>query len=105
VQPQVAYIAASIVEFGWTNPVLITGSGQIITGHGGVQAAQHLGSSEVPVLLLDHLSPAQRRAYIIADNKLALNADWDDALLAVKQNRLAEGRERARSRRARLRSQ
>jgi hypothetical protein len=57
---QVAQIAASIVEFGGTNPVLITGSGQIIAGHGRVQAAQHLGLSQVPVLVLDHLTPAHR---------------------------------------------
>jgi DNA modification methylase len=79
---QVAEIAASIVEFGWTNPVLINGSGRIIAGHGRVQAAQHLGLSQVPVLVRDDLTPAQERAYVIADNKLALNAGWDDALLA-----------------------
>ena len=86
---QVAQIAASIVEFGWTNPVLITGAGQIIAGHGRVQAAQHLGLSQVPVLVLDHLTEAQRRAYVIADNKLAENAGWDEALLASELKALA----------------
>jgi hypothetical protein len=75
---QVAQIAASIVEVGWTNPVLITGSGQIIAGHGRVPAAQHLGLSQVPVLVLDHLTPGQRLAYVFADNKVALNSGWDD---------------------------
>ena len=82
-EAQVAQIAASIREFGFTNPVLIDGKGGIIAGHGRVLAAQSLGLEAVPVLVLDHLTDAQRRAYVIADNKLALNAGWDeDALRA-----------------------
>ena len=81
---QVAQIAASIQEFGWTNPVLIDADGGIIAGHGRVMAAQKLGQPEVPVITLAHLTEAQRRAYIIADNKLALNAGWDDALLRAE---------------------
>lgn len=81
---QIAQIAASIVEFGWTNPVLISGDGEIIAGHGRVEAAKLLGLAEVPVIVLSHLSPAQRRAYVIADNKLALNAGWNDEILAAE---------------------
>ena len=83
-EAQVAQIAASIREFGFTNPVLIDGEGGIIAGHGRVLAAQSLGLEAVPVLVLDHLTDAQRRAYVIADNKLALNAGWDNELLAVE---------------------
>jgi DNA modification methylase len=79
---QVAQIAASIEEFGWTNPVLVTSAGEIIAGHGRVEAAKALGLAEVPVLLIDHLTAAQCRAYVIADNKIALNAGWDEDLLA-----------------------
>jgi DNA modification methylase len=79
---QVAQIAASIVEFGWTNPVLVSANGDVIAGHGRLEAARRLGLGTVPVVILDHLTPAQRRAYVIADNKLVLNAGWDDALLA-----------------------
>jgi len=74
---QVAQVAASIREFGFTNPVLIDGEGGIIAGHGRVMAARQLGLAEVPCIRLAHLSEAQRRAYVIADNKLALNAGWD----------------------------
>ena len=81
---QVAQIAASIREFGFTNPVLIDGDGGIIAGHGRVLAARKLKMSTVPVLVLDHLTDAQRRAYVIADNKLALNAGWDDEALRVE---------------------
>jgi len=87
---QVAQIAASIKEFGFTNPVLIDGENGIIAGHGRVMAAQKLGLAEVPCLVLDHLSDAQRRAYIIADNKLALNAGWDEGLLTQEIARLEE---------------
>ena len=79
---QVAQIAASIAEFGWTNPVLIDEAGVIIAGHGRVMAAQQLGIDPVPCIRLAHLTDAQRRAYVLADNRLALNAGWDDALLA-----------------------
>lgn len=79
---QVAQIVASVREFGWTNPVLIDEAGGIIAGHGRVLAAQQMGVAEVPCLVLAGLTPAQRRAYVLADNQLALNAGWDEALLA-----------------------
>jgi DNA modification methylase len=81
---QVAQVAASIKEFGFTNPVLVDQDGMIIAGHGRTLAAQRLQMKEVPCLRLSHLSEAQKRAYVIADNKLALNAGWDDELLAVE---------------------
>ncbi|MGL4410207.1 MAG: ParB/Srx family N-terminal domain-containing protein [Zoogloea sp.] len=81
-EAQVAKIAASITEFGFTNPILVDSSDGIIAGHGRLLAAQLLGMAEVPVLVLDHLTDAQRRAYILADNRLALDAGWDEALLA-----------------------
>jgi DNA modification methylase len=79
---QVAQIAASITEFGFTNPVLIDADNTLIAGHGRVLAAQQLGLATVPTIRLAHLSSAQRRAYVIADNKLAENAGWDMATLA-----------------------
>ena len=85
---QVAQIAASIVEFGWTNPVLADSQGNVIAGHGRLAAAKQLGLDTVPVVLLDHLSEAQRRAYILADNKLALNAGWDEETLAAELHAL-----------------
>ncbi len=87
---QVAQIAASITEFGFTNPVLIDGEGGIIAGHGRVLAAKALGLADVPVLVLDHLTAAQRRAYVIADNKLALNAGWDEDVLRAELSALTE---------------
>ncbi len=81
---QVAQIAASIREFGFTNPVLIDGTGGIIAGHGRVMAARKLGMVEVPCLRLSHLTDTQKRAYIIADNKLALNAGWDAEMLQIE---------------------
>ncbi|MCC6366833.1 MAG: ParB N-terminal domain-containing protein [Bryobacterales bacterium] len=85
---QVAQIAASIVEFGFNNPILVdTGEG-IVAGHGRLLAARKLGLAECPVVVLDHLSETQRRAYIIADNKLALNAGWDEKMLAVELREL-----------------
>lgn len=83
-EEQVAQIAASIREFGWTNPVLIDGQDGIIAGHGRVLAARKLGIDPVPCIELAGLSEAQRRAYLLADNKLALNAGWDEALLRVE---------------------
>ena len=83
-EAQVAQIAASIREFGFTNPVLIDADGGIIAGHGRVMAARKLGLKDVPCLRLGYLSETQRRAYVIADNKLALNAGWDEELLAVE---------------------
>ena len=76
-EEQVAQIAASIREFGFTNPVLTDGENGIIAGHGRVLAARKLGLAEVPMIALAHLTPAQRKAYVLADNKLALNAGWD----------------------------
>jgi len=87
---QVAQIAASIREFGWTNPILVDGANGIIAGHGRVLAARKLGMDEVPCIELSGLSDTQRRAYIIADNKLALNAGWDDELLAIEFAELAD---------------
>lgn len=87
---QVAQIAASIREFGWTNPILIDGDNGIIAGHGRLAAARKLGITEVPVVVLDHLTDAQKRALVIADNKLALNAGWDFELLASEIEGLGE---------------
>jgi len=87
---QVAQVASSIKEFGFTNPILIDSSNGIIAGHGRLMAAQKLGMENVPCLRIDHLTDAQRRAYIIADNKLALNAGWDEDALAVEIARLLE---------------
>ena len=87
---QVAQIAASVREFGWTNPILIDGENGIIAGHGRVLAARKLGMDEVPCIELAGLSDTQRQAYIIADNKLALNAGWDNELLAIEFAELAE---------------
>lgn len=89
---QVAKIAASLVEFGFTNPILVDSSDGIIAGHGRLMAAKKLGLSEVPVVVLDYLSDAQRRAYVIADNRLALDAGWDEDMLAAELAELqAEG--------------
>jgi DNA modification methylase len=83
-ETQVAQIAASIREFGWTNPILVDGQCGVIAGHGRLMAARLLGLTEVPTIELSHLTPAQRRAYVIADNKLALNAGWDDEMLRLE---------------------
>lgn len=85
---QIAQIAASIVEFGWTNPILVSRDGEVIAGHGRLEAARKLGLEAVPVVVLDHLTEAQRRAYVIADNKLALNAGWNEELLAAELHAL-----------------
>lgn len=87
---QVAQIAASIKEFGFTNPILTDGEGGIIAGHGRLMAARKLGLDEVPTIALSGLSAAQKRAYVIADNKLALNAGWDAALLSSEIAGLGE---------------
>jgi DNA modification methylase len=87
---QVAQIAASIREFGWTNPVLIDDANGIIAGHGRVLAARKLGLERVPVIELVHMSEAQKRAYVLADNQLALNAGWDEALLRLELADLSE---------------
>jgi len=81
---QVGQIAASIAEFGFNNPILVDTKAGIIAGHGRLLAARKLQLQEVPVIVLDHLTEAQKRAYILADNQLALNAGWDDTLLAAE---------------------
>ena len=81
---QVAQIAASIREFGFTNPVLIDADGGIIAGHGRVLAARKLKLEQVPCIMLDHLTDTQRRAYVIADNALALNSSWNSELLQLE---------------------
>jgi hypothetical protein len=87
---QVRQIAASITEFGFTNPVLIDADGGIIAGHGRVMAANQLGLQQVPCIRLGHLTDAQKRAYVIADNKLAENAGWDAEMLALEMQELSE---------------
>jgi DNA modification methylase len=85
---QVAQIAASIKEFGWTNPILVDGDNSIIAGHGRLMAARKLGYKEVPTIELSDLTETQKKAYIIADNRLALNAGWDNELLTIELNDL-----------------
>lgn len=81
---QVAQIAASIKEFGWTNPILVDGENGIIAGHGRLLAARKLGHSEVPIIELSHMTESQKKAYVIADNQLAMNAGWDTAMLTLE---------------------
>src|SRR5579862_8593104 len=81
---QIAQIAASIEEFGFTNPILVGAEDDVIAGHARLLAARKLHMTEVPVIVLRHLSEAQRRALVIADNQLALNSGWDNALLRVE---------------------
>lgn len=87
---QIGQIASSIERFGFTNPVLISDDGEIIAGHGRVLAAKSLGIGAVPTLKLSHLSAEERRAYVIADNKLALNAGWDNEILAIELQALID---------------
>lgn len=87
---QVTKIAASLVEFGFTNPILVDSKDGIIAGHGRLLAAKRVGMDAVPVIVLDHLTDAQRRAYVIADNRLALDAGWDEELLALELADLTE---------------
>ena len=87
---QVAQVAASIVEFGWTNPILVGSDGVIIAGHARLAAARKLNITEVPVIVLDHLTETQRRALVLADNRLALSAGWDDEMLRVELESLKE---------------
>ena len=87
---QVAKIAASIVEFGWTNPVLVDGENGVIAGHGRLAAARKLGLDAVPVIELSHLTPTQKRAYVISDNRVALDAGWDEEMLAIELADLTE---------------
>jgi ParB-like chromosome segregation protein Spo0J len=89
---QVDKIAASIREFGFLNPIIVDGKNGIIAGHGRVMAAQKLGLKELPVIEASHLTEAQRRAYVLADNRLALDAGWDNDLLKIELQDLdAEG--------------
>lgn len=87
---QIAQIARSIERFGFTNPVLISDEGEIVAGHGRVEAAKSLGLKSVPTLALSHLSETERRAYVLADNKLALNAGWDKEVLAIELQALID---------------
>ncbi|API57993.1 DNA methylase N-4 [Tardibacter chloracetimidivorans] len=87
---QIKQIAASIERFGFTNPVLVSDDGDIIAGHGRVEAARLLGMKRIPTLALSHLSAAERRAYVLADNKLALNAGWDKEILAIELQALVD---------------
>lgn len=89
-EAQVAQIAASIREFGFNNPVLIGFDNDIIAGHGRVLAAQKLGLEKLPCLRLDHLTDTQKRAYVIADNRIALNAGWDEEMLKLELADLKE---------------
>ncbi len=87
-EAQVAQIAASIREFGFTNPVLVDADRGVIAGHGRLLAARKLGMTEVPTVGLGHLTPGQRRAYVLADNRLALSAGWDEDLLRIELGEL-----------------
>ena len=89
-ESQITKIAASIVEYGWTNPVLVDGDNGIIAGHGRLAAARKLGLDQVPVIELAHLTTAQKRALVIADNRLALDAGWDEEMLALELAELSE---------------
>ena len=87
---QVAQLAASIKEWGWTTPVLVDEDGEIIAGHGRVMAARKLGIEEVPTMTATGWTKAQKQAYVLADNQIPLNAKWDDNMLALELNDLEE---------------
>jgi ParB-like chromosome segregation protein Spo0J len=87
---QIGQIASSIKEFGFTQPILLDGENGIIAGHGRYQAALKMSMSEVPTIDLAHLTEAQKRAYVIADNKIALNSGWDEQLLELEIQDLRE---------------
>ena len=87
---QIQQIARSIERFGFTNPVLVSDAGEILAGHGRVAAAKLLGLRTVPTIALSHLSATERRAYVLADNKLALNAGWDRETLAIELQALID---------------
>lgn len=89
-EAQIAQIAASMLEWGWTNPVLVDESGMIIAGHGRILAAQQLGYEDAPVMVARGWTDEQKRAYVLADNKLALNAGWDSEILATELAELGE---------------
>lgn len=88
-EAQIAQLAGSIDEFGFNNPVLVDANGGIIAGHGRLLAARKLGFTEVPVIVLRHLTENQKRAFMLADNKLALNAGWDEQMLRLELEALA----------------
>lgn len=87
---QISQLAASFIQFGMVNPLLVDSEAGLIAGHGRLEAAKLIGLKEVPVIVLDHLTEDQKRAYVIADNKLAENAGWDKALLAQELEKLME---------------
>ncbi|MCX7382542.1 MAG: ParB/Srx family N-terminal domain-containing protein, partial [Alphaproteobacteria bacterium] len=87
---QVAQIAASIAEFGFVNPVLVDAAGVLVAGHGRVMAAKRLGLATVPAIRLAHLTEAQARALRLADNQIALNSGWDEALVAAELARIRD---------------
>lgn len=87
---QIDQLAASITEWGWTVPVLVDKSGTLIAGHGRILAAQKLGIAEVPAMVAEGWSDAKKRAYIIADNKLTLNAEWDEEILSAELKELRD---------------
>lgn len=87
---QISQITKSIDHFGWTNPILVDEKGVVLSGHGRLEAAQKLGIKEVPVIKFDHLSSAEKRAYVIADNKIAENARWDTDLLSIEFDSILE---------------
>jgi ParB-like chromosome segregation protein Spo0J len=89
-ESQVSQIAASITEFGFNNPILLSDDNVVVAGHGRLEAAKKLKLDTVPCIRLSHLSDAQRRAYVIADNKIALNSGWDEDALKVELERLNE---------------
>ena len=89
-EKQIKQIAASIKEFGFNNPILIDEKGEIIAGHGRLLASELLKLEEVPCIELKHLTKAQKKAYVIADNKLALNAGWNEELLKIELESLQE---------------
>ena len=87
---QIERLAISLTEFGFTNPVLVDDTGNVICGHGRIAAAKKIGLDTVPTITLSHLTEDQRRAYIIADNQLALNSSWDDDILKYELEKLSE---------------
>ena len=91
-EEQISQIGASIEEFGWTNPILIAPDNTVIAGHARLAAAKKLRLAEVPVIVLGHLTDAQRPALVIADNQLALGAGWDEEMLRVELRALGSGR-------------
>ena len=87
---QIAQVAASMKEFGWTNPILVGADNDVLAGHARLLAARQLGMTEVPVIQLGHLTEAQRRALVIADNQIAVNAGWDETSLRIELQALQE---------------